>query len=334
MKSEAQRQQESQTAEKTAAGKPAEGATQAAAGEAETPPAEAKVEGAAKPAAETDADDVLSNPTSQLDEKTRAGIEKRIGKEVAKRQDLDRQLQDLQEKHAEAMRQLEEARKPKEPVKPLPNGQIPLSNIDDVQGLVQLNEQAKQAIRWADRLLGRQFGDSIEVDGQTFTREQIETVKWNAIEAKEDHIPARMAFLQGRQQAQQQAFERYPFLKDRSTPEYQQAQEAYRTYPWLRNLPNSDEIIGRQIMGLKYEGILAAQAAEKSGKPKAPKTPPKPSGDQTEVSSDASATRVPVTTANKQAMQAANERLRAKGAVTASTYAAHLAQKEALKQTR
>ncbi|MFZ9959961.1 MAG: hypothetical protein ACO3GP_06180, partial [Candidatus Limnocylindrus sp.] len=167
---------------------------------------------------------------------------------------------------------------------------------------------------------------------QVLDREALNTIIINAEKTLEDDIPARTQFLQQRNQAQQLAYEKFPFLKDKSTPEYVAAQQAYLQMPWLKNLPNAEWIIGVQIEGLK-----ALQAKEK-GKAKPTKAPviasSKPPSSQTVATSGSSESRVPASTKSATQVEALRQHLSKKGGVTTNEAVQFLLAREAAKQTR
>ncbi len=299
-------------------------------------PAETGTE--SKPAEETPseatdkakADEVLSKSTSQIEftPEQQEVFNKRLGKEVAKRKALELQLEEAKARVAETPLVPEQKPEPATII-PLPTGSPPLANINDVRGLVELQQQAKEAIRFAeDALAAESDGDPVP---EGFTRKSLRDVIRNAKLTIEDHIPARNQFLQAKNQNQQTAYELLPFLKDKADPNYVLAETFRKNNPWLQNLPAADLMIGMYIKGV--EAVKAErEAAEKAkGAPAGKKSTAKPTGAQTEVSSDAFTGRVTAGTQNKQALQAASEKLKAKGAVSAKDYASFLANKEILR---
>lgn len=328
------RQAEATAAEKTTPPASAETPEPPAAEETTVSPAEPEVtateEAQAEPKAKTEGEDVPSPETSKssLTPEQQEKFDRRIGKEVAKRKVLEEQLHQLQAQLLAQPQKQQEEVKPAQIV-PLPAGAPPLANINDISGLLQLQQQAKETKRWVEEQLDRDdLGNGVQIEGKTISRSDLKGMMRRASVVLEDEIPQRAQFLQLRNESQQKALERYPFLKDPASPEYQHAQAARKQYPWIDSLPYADEMIGRQIMGLKYEQMLAD--AKTKGKAPA-KAPPKPSGDQTTVSADSSTTRVPVTTQIKQQRQAVDEKFKAKGALSAKDAVALLSQREQLK---
>ncbi len=276
------------------------------------------------PTPEEKADEALSKSTSiEFSPEQQELFNKRLGKEVFKRKELERQLSELKTR-VEPAKPVET--KPESPsIVPLPAGAPPLSNIDDISGLQHLQQQAKEAIRWAeDCLAAATDGEAVP---ENWDKRSLREVIRNAKLTLEDHIPARAGFLQDKARAQQQAYDTFPFLKDKESEQYVQAQSFYKTYPWLRNVPTGELMIGAMV-----EGIAAIEARAKSKDKAAPTKPTaRPSGGQTEVSSDAAPLRTPIDSQNRRASQAANEKLKTKNGASAKDYASYLANKELLK---
>lgn len=285
-----------------------------------------------EPETEEEKEDVLSKKTSSDKEtRIREKVQKRVDEEVAKRKALEERIANLESSLKKA--ETEKANPPP----PMPKGTMPLAEHTTLDSLRQYHEQAKQAARWAkDQLARDDIGEGVQVGDKVLDRNQIREVLRKAEIAIEDQIPARTNFLVAKEQASKQAVEMFPFLKDSNSEDYHAAVQAYRLNPWLQDLPNADFIVGVQVEGLK--ALRARQEA--ASKPKVEKPKPKsiptakPSGDQTAVSSGTSTPRVPSTTAAKSALDAQREKLRSKGAVTASEAAALLERSEKLRNIR
>src|SRR5579864_401642 len=124
-------------------------------GEAQASPAETLNEAEVVQTTEAapEAEEVLSPETQSLDPKLQETINRRIGKEVAKRKELERKVQELTDKLVLTPKTEAEAEKPA--IAPIPSGSPPLSTINDMGGLAILQSQAKTAIRWGEEQLDR-----------------------------------------------------------------------------------------------------------------------------------------------------------------------------------
>jgi len=313
-------------------------APQPSAAETEQTPASADAEtNATEPAEKTDADgqdakeeadDVLSHK-STLDPKTKERIQRRIDKEVGKRKQLEARLAEM-ESRLQQTPQPEPNAKPQ--VVPLPAGAPPLANIEKAEDLVSLQQQAKEAIRWAEEMLDHDgIENGVQVGDRVFSKGDLKTIIRQAKVTMEDHIPARYQFLQARHQAQQAAYTEFPFLKDKSSEEYQMAQAIYRDMPWLRNVPTADWIVGLGVEGFKslQARKAAATKAKDTTKPKVEAQ--KPPASQAAVSAG-STVRAPAD--GERGTSVAYEKLKAKGGVSGSEFAQFLAQKELARNSR
>ena len=293
-------------------------------GEAQADSAEA--ESTEATAEEQSTEDV---PSQDISPDLKKKIEKRIGKEVAKRKALEAQLNELKLQAQQA--QQTQAAQPA-PIAPLPQGAPTLANIEDPAGLAALQQQAREAKRFAQEQLDRDDFEPVRVGETVLDRKALKTIVRNAEKTLEEDIPQRAQFLQQRAQAQQVAFEKFPFLKDKSSPEYVQAQQAYMAMPWLKNLPNSDWIIGVQIEGLKALAAKDKKSTGKTGKPSVPFSTKPPSG-QTVVSSNGEA-RTPSGQRAAQTLESMRAQMSKSGGVSAAQAAQFLLARELAKQNR
>lgn len=265
---------------------------------------------------------------------THEAVQKRIDKERAMRGDLEREIQALKAN----------AGKPEVVHVPAPTDANPLADVSDVQTLTTRHKEAKEAKRWAESLLDSEswpqvdFGngkavDAVKVGDQYLSRQDVRGILRKAEVALEDHIPARLTFLQKQQQVRQAAIAEFPFLQDKNSVEYQQAQKARVDFPWLNHVPEADWFIGAAILGQQTLDARkkAAQAAQPAnGLKLQPKAPP---SSQTAVPATASAPRL---TGDKQAarnLAADKEKLGAKGNVSGSEVRNYFLKRETLNRT-
>ena len=315
------------TAEQTTQASPEENSANPEAAQAESAPdgesqSDAQAEGKGEPEGDVHSQDYPPELKNKID--------KRIGKEVAKRKALEAKVNEL----TLAMQQQGQVSQEQQPVPltPLPQGTAPLAQIENIADLGKLHQQAKEAKRFAQEQLDRDDFEPFRMGETVVNRDALKTILRNAEKTLEDDIPARAQFLQTKNQAQQVAFEKFPFLRDKSAPEYVQAQQAYMAMPWLRNLPNADWIIGVQIEGLK-----ALEAKEKRSKTSTKpnisvsKTPPPA---QALVSSSGSDNRAPSQTKTQSQLEGMRSAMSKSGGVTANQAAQFLLARELSKSNR
>lgn len=268
---------------------------------------------------------------SQIPPEVQKNINKRIGKEVAKRKAVEAQLNELRLELAKNQQQAQ-AQVPEAPAAPLPNTGTPLAQIENINQLDTLAQQAKEAKRFAQQQLAKRNFEPIQLGDQVLDQEALTTIIINADKTLEDDIPARKAFLQQRGEDQKLAYQEFPFLRDKSTPEYVAAQQAYMQMPWLRNLPNADWIIGVQIEGLKAMEKKKASANKPAKAGVIPSS--RPPSSQTVATAGSSDNRTPSTSKSQAQVDALRQHLSKKGGVTTSEAVQFLLAREAAKQAR
>ena len=271
-------------------------------------------------------------PSQDITPELQKKIDKRIGKEVAKRKALESRLAQLEAQIGEQTSS-QSAEQPAQKAAPaqMP-ANVPLSQIDDFQSLSSLQQQAKEAKRFAQDQLDRDDFEPIQIGDTVLGRSELKAILRNAEKTLDDDIPARSQFLTQKQQSQQVAHQMFPYLKDKNAPEYVLAQQALSQMPWMKNLPNADWIIGVQIEGLR--SLEAKQKSAKTdGKPKTAMSNRPPSS-QSVVSSNGGDVRMPSAAKSANQLEALRSQLSKKGGITAHEAAAFLLAKEKAKFNR
>lgn len=237
---------------------------------------------------------------------------KRIGKEVAKTKAVEAKLKaEYEAKIAELQSKVVES--PQTPQAPLVvNPNIPLSEIPDIHSLGKLQQTAKEAIRYVEDVLedpsqwrsitvpdpsgGEQQVKVHQIGDKVYTETDLKKQMRKAKVTLEDHIPARQAFLQTQATAQSEATKAFPFLSDKTTPEYQMVQAAKRNpaNAAILTMPNADYVLGLLIEGeTARKARIEAEKAKSLATPVKPKVVAKPPSDQTAVSASTAPTREP-----------------------------------------
>ncbi len=332
---------------KTAETKAAENVTPVEQAETTNPAAEASppsdatttetVETTETPAPEVEADNVPSQSNSFTPEQQDI-FNKRIQREVAKTKAIQAESELSKQRIAELEAKLNTSApavqsQPSTPV--VVQANQPLPNINDVAELQKFENTAKEAKRYATRILEDptqwkvvpipdNAGGTVDVKvhfigDKPVTEAQMRSAKYDAEAALEDHIPAKRSFLTERTRFSQEAVQKFPFLVNKSTPEYQMVEAAKRDprNAAILSMPNAD-----YALGLMIEGQKAVEAREKAQKAASvapvvkPKIVAKPSPDQTAVSASTAEARSPAGSnkATRQAQALAN--LKAKGNIT------------------
>ena len=295
-------------------------------------PDEASAE-SAEPSQEVETSDGEADvPSQDITPELQKKIDKRIGKEVAKRKALESRLAQLESQMGEKNSSPAAEQTAQKPATAQMPANVPLAQIDDFQALASLQQQAKEAKRFAQDQLDRDDFEPIQIGDTVLGRSELKAILRNAEKTLDDDIPARTQFLTQKQQSQQVAHQMFPYLKDKSAPEYVLAQQALSQMPWMKNLPNADWIIGVQIEGLR--SLDAKQKAAKTdNKPKTAMSNRPPSS-QSVVSSNGADVRMPSAAKSANQIEAMRSQLSKKGGVTANEAAAFLLAKEKAKFNR
>ena len=269
-------------------------------------------------APETEADNVHSQ--SQFTPEQQEIFNKRIQREIAKTKSVEDKLKsEYEAKLAELQSKVNQA--PAQAETPAPvviqQGQ-PLAEINDLQSLGKLQQTAKEAVRYGESVLydpaaWREINvddpanpgvpKAIKVhsigqgkDQMLFTEQELRKKIMEARITLEDHVPSRAQFLTARENAQKEAYTRFGFLKDKSSPEYQMVEAARRNpaNAAILSMPNADYAFGLMIKGMRaVEAEEAAAKAKATAPATKPKVAAKPPSDQVAVGGSTSPVREP-----------------------------------------
>jgi hypothetical protein len=192
------------------------------------------------------------------------GVKKRIDKLSAKRREAEAEVQKLRE---EVERLSQEASKPAQ----VPTKKDPYANLSTLEEVSREAEQAKQIRRWCEMnpdgaVVRKPDGEEVE-----YTAEEVRKIKVKAMDALEEHLPARANYLQNFQQIEQVASKEYPWWKDRSSSERQIAESFLKHFPEIQRFPDYKMVLGDYIRGVK-----ARESSQKNIKGFSQKAPTQP----------------------------------------------------------
>ena len=266
----------------------------------------------ATPEATPESEDALSHEKPNLDPELKKWVSEKIGERVRQKNTkiaaLEQRVNELQ-----LAQQAQSLQKPdNNPAPPLP-GSVPLANIEDANGLIALQQQAKEAKRWAQEQLDNEVS-SVTLGDKILGAPELKAIIRNANVTLEDQIPQRAQFLQARQNQQARAVQDFPFLNDKSSPDYVLSQQVLMSKPYLKNDPDSAIMVGFMVEGMK--SAQAKKAALEKSKKTAPVVTKAPPSSQTAVSSNGATARVPSATKQAQETQGLRQFLSRKGGVT------------------
>jgi hypothetical protein len=279
-----------------------------------------------EPVAEPEADEALSHKTSFTPEQ-QAIFDKRLGKEVAKRKALEAELAKAKEG---AQPVVQPPNLPPVVVSPTPDQ--PLANITDIGQLTKIADETRQIKFLAEEALDTEGVDQngAQIGDKVYTKAQLQAIRRNATRQLEMDVPKRAQFLQTRAQYDAAAFQKFPYLADRSSPESQQAIAILRdpNNAYLHYVPNALEQVA-----LIIEGGKAVAARNKAAvKPKAAVA--KAPASQVALGGATGSTRQASGTLNENAVANEMKKLSGKRNVTAQDAGRYLKALDQLSSTR
>lgn len=191
------------------------------------------------------------------------GVKKRIDKLSAKRREAEEEVQRLKN---EVERLSQEAVKPAQ----TPTKDNPFNNLSTLEEVNKEFEQSKQIRRWCEMnpdgaVVTNAKGEEVE-----YTAEDVRNIKIKAMDAMEEYLPKRAAYLQNYNQIEQVAVKEYPWWKDKSTKERQIAEAFLKSFPEIQRFPDYKMVLGDYIRGVK-----ARESASKNNAPQRAPSQPK-----------------------------------------------------------
>lgn len=215
-------------------------------------------------------------PAQADDDGLPKGVQKRIDKLTARNREAEAKAKALEAKLAELEAKLTD--KPaidETPVRPTPdNPYLHLQSQKDVEAAFA---EAKRVRRWCE--LNPDGGVVKGADGKEteYSAEEVRSIRLNASDAIDDHLPKQLNYVQTRAQIDPQAESTYTWWKDRSSKEYQTANQMLQVFPELRKFPDYKMVVGDYIRGAAVrEAEYAKQKSATSAKPVVKKAPAQP----------------------------------------------------------
>lgn len=293
----------------------------AAAGETAAPaaPAEVTTSSGTTEAPDGAEGDDLSQST-ELDPKLQAKIDKRIGKEVAKRKAVEAQLETAKAEMAKAMANQQPV------IQSSPDN--PLAHVQDTNALDKEKSAALNAKLWAQEQLDRDDIDQgVKVGEKTYSKAELKSIVRNTDKVLTTQIPEREKFLAKRADSEARSKQMFPWMKEPDSDEFKGYQHLMRTAPEIINSPNGPWVANVLIKGMKE--LNAEIAAQQNGT----KPAKKPQAPASQVASGAApgAIREASGTQAVKRLAAEVERLKGKGNVSVRDVAKYLLAKETSK---
>jgi len=194
------------------------------------------------------------------------GVKKRIDKLSAKRREAEAEVERLRQ---EVERLSQEATKPAQ----TPTADNPYANLSTLEDVSREAEQAKQIRRWCELNPDGAVVTNKDGSESEYSAEEVRNIKIKALDALEEHLPARAKYLQNFMQMEQVAAKEYPWWKDKSAKERQIAESFIKHFPEIQKFHDYKMVVGDYI-----RGVNAREAkAKSSGSPVKAPSQPRPS---------------------------------------------------------
>lgn len=205
------------------------------------------------------------------------GVKKRIDKLTAKRREAEQKVAELEAE----MERLKQEASEKRPVSDS-TGLNPYSNLNTPAEIQKEVEQAKKVRRWCEM---NPDGATVRNEDGTetdYTAEEVRNIKLRVLDALEEHLPSRAAYLEQAARIEQVAHKEYPWWKDKSTREHTIAQKFLEAFPEITKFPDYKMVVGDYIRGVKTREAASKQSspAKAPVQPKATSAPVKPAAKQ------------------------------------------------------
>ena len=172
------------------------------------------------------------------------GVKKRIDKLSAKRREAEAEVDRLK---SEVERLSQEANKPAQ----TPKSDNPYSKLNTLEEVSREAEQAKQIRRWCEMNPDGATVTGANGEEVDYSAEEVRRIKIKALDALEEHLPARAKYIENYSQIEQVATKEYPWWKDRSSGERQIAESFLKHFPEITRFPDYKMVLGDYIRGVK-----------------------------------------------------------------------------------
>lgn len=234
----------------------------------------AKGEGESEPAKGED-EEGDDEARLKLDPKTQEAVDRRIGKEVARRKEAE---ETLATERAEKSQLILEKERLEEEMRDIETSGAVGAGIHPAMLAASESElQKREAYLWEVERFCQQHTDEgfTSEDGKTeYTAKQVRARLLEVQEERMRILPAAREALRARAAAEAEAAKVYPVMKDPASPEALEAKRVLRKYPVLKLMPDHLMFIADALAGRKARQT-AAKATPAKAAPKAPAVPGK-----------------------------------------------------------
>lgn len=237
---------------------------------------------------ETESETEAESEAEETDDTDSRGVQKRIDKLTAQKKEALEAVESLKERIQTLESKLEEVatERDESPARQAPPVDDAFGNVWDSAKIADERAKAKQVKRWCE-----DNPDGAVVGDKEYSAQDIRNIRRKAEDALDEGIPQREAFLRRFYEVTPMAHELYPFWRDRSSKEYNEARAILKEMPQLKSIPEHQLLIGDFIAGRNARLAKAKTAAKPAPKviKAAPKQPSAPASVAARVDKNADA---------------------------------------------
>ena len=219
----------------------------------------------------------LSKPETEEEDSLPEGVKKRFAKLTAKRREAEEALADTRREMESLREEVESLRTRSQPTPAAVPGQNPFQHLtkqSDVEGEIR---QARQVRRWCEENPDGAVVKGPDGKEREYTAEEIRSIKLNAIDALEEHLPKQLSYIAELHKYDNAAEQVFPWWRERASPIRQQAEQLLAQAPELKRFPNYKMFLGDYLLGVAYREQQSKAKAQKAPIKRAPAQPTKPS---------------------------------------------------------
>lgn len=199
------------------------------------------------------------------------GVKKRIDKLTAKRREAEAEIVRLKQELEEtkSSRQVEEVK--------IVDQKNPFANLNTSDEIAAEIAQARSVKRWCEEHSDGYTVTNEDGTERTYSREEITQIKLNALDALEEHLPARQAYIRTHEQVEPIAKKEYGNIWNSLDSRERKIANAFvKAFPEVTKFPDWKMIVGDYISGLQ-----SRESRSKNGQKTIKKAPVNPNPSST-----------------------------------------------------
>lgn len=174
------------------------------------------------------------------------GVKKRIDKLTAKRREAEAEVERLKQEleAAKTNPQVEEIK--------VNHANVPFSNLNTTAEIEAEIAQARSVKRWCEEHADGYTVENEDGTERHYSREEIVQIKLNAIDALEEHLPKRAAYIQTKDKVEPLAKQVYGNIWGKMDTRERKIADAFiKAFPEITKFPDYKLLVGDLVSGMK-----------------------------------------------------------------------------------